>query len=125
MDLYNQYIRQYLDLEQMGGFKNVIVTPYEDVVLTPEVILERFANATGWPLPKRGFVVPGQSAKGEASHGRKEALQKLRSRHFLSQFKDHELRMICEGLDKKLIERFSEGTHSPTPRPYTQDCETE
>lgn len=122
MDVYNQYVRQYLALKQLGGFKNVLVTPYEDMVLTPELVLERFAKVAGWPIPQNGFQVLGDSSKEEeAGHGRDLALQKLRARPWLQEYK-YALPMLCNGLDKEQIRQFKEGSYTSSPRPYAQDC---
>jgi len=127
MDVYNQYLHQYLDLERLGGFKNVIWSPYEDLVIAPELTFQLIADKLGWPLPTKDIQVYGDSADSQASGrnvGRDYALEKQRSRPWLRTGSD-ELPMLCQGIDKEQIGCFSEGSYSADasyPYPYTRDC---
>mmetsp|Transcript_75085 Transcript_75085/g.199328 ORF Transcript_75085/g.199328 Transcript_75085/m.199328 type:complete len:331 (-) Transcript_75085:126-1118(-) len=123
MDVYNQYVQQYLELEADNKFRNVIIVLVEDLVLSPKTVVSNIAHLLGANLPTDSVQVLGESAKGEMGHGRAEALRKLQSRSFLGELGAPMIPRLCEGIRREPISRFSEGTYTEHPRPYAQDCE--
>lgn len=124
MGVYNDYVQQYLDLKSHHDFRYVFFVSFEDLVLSPRTVVSGVAHLIGAHVPEYSVHVLGDSAKGEAGHGRAEAIRKLQSRSFLNEIGVSVLPRLCDGIRRRPISNITEGTYTENPRPYTRDCET-
>jgi len=123
MQVYNDYIRQYMDLKDHGGFRNVVVVPYEDLVLTPNNVVSNIADKLNVRVPEGGATILQNSAKGEGiAHGREAVLKKITQRSYLKEIPSDMMPIVCKAIDKKQIASLTEGTYTEHPRSYMDSC---
>mmetsp|Transcript_147097 Transcript_147097/g.256693 ORF Transcript_147097/g.256693 Transcript_147097/m.256693 type:complete len:575 (+) Transcript_147097:37-1761(+) len=129
MDVYNQYLLQYRELKEMGRFKDVLIIPYEDLLLDPDVVMQRIAMATGQDLQREEIAMISAPAKDHgAAVGRERALTKLKNREWLNEFHNDPdgLYALCKHLNRYLIKDMVEGSFlqdQSAKVPYTRDCD--
>lgn len=108
MEVYNSYVEQYMDLQATGHFKEVMVVLYEDLVSSPEKVMQRFGNATGQvtPMPVKLLELPAK--RHGQPVGREAALIKIKEEPWLESISEDELRLLCAGIDWEQLERLKE-----------------
>jgi hypothetical protein len=124
VDVYNRYLEEYLELKADKRIGDVILVPYEDLVYTPDVELSKIARAMGWEIPGE-FRILGSKAKTDHSRDRQQALDHLKGRKWLEDAGEKNVLTICGLLNVTALSGISEGTHTTSPQPYSQDCEVQ
>lgn len=124
VDVYNKYLQQYNALLQDKRIGKVLLVPYEDLVMKPEVELNRVASAMGWPLPKSGLSFVQAKAKNFGlCKDRKLAIESLLDRTHLDFQAPYVVKSLCRLLDLGAMKGLYEGTHTREPVPYREDCD--
>jgi hypothetical protein len=122
VDVYNRYLELYLQLQKDSRIGDVILIPFEDLVITPGAELTRIAEAMGWDVPEQIQIFEAEAKTHGSSKNREEALDHLDSREWLDGVEEDTLQSICALLNVTALEGFSEGTNSVEPLPYLYDC---
>ena len=104
VDLWNTYTEMYLRMDSLGF--SVKVIRYEDLVLRTEDVIEEIGEFLN--LKRNGSVKVMETTAKNHGHsvGRAEAINKIRSRSWLSGLPKADLAAICERLDADLLQRF-------------------
>jgi len=76
MDIYNHYMRQYSNISYHSGLITQIV-PYEDLVYSPEMVMQAVATRFGWPMHNDVTIIESPSKDHGDPVGRSEALAKF------------------------------------------------
>jgi len=120
MDVYNRYLNTYTRLKNDGKLKAMAIVAYEDLVLSPSIIVHRVASLMGWQAPRSVRLAFHTSKDGGSS--RNEAIHKLKERLHLKEA--HEgLPLLCRSLNVLQIKHLKEGTYTDSPRSFVADCE--
>eukprot|EP00928_Gymnodinium_smaydae_P096120 TRINITY_DN8424_c0_g1_i7.p1 TRINITY_DN8424_c0_g1~~TRINITY_DN8424_c0_g1_i7.p1 ORF type:complete len:331 (+),score=58.52 TRINITY_DN8424_c0_g1_i7:74-1066(+) len=105
VEVWNQWNAAYSASSEFG-FPELLIVRYEDMVLTPEPVLQRVADYLDLPLPATALV-PEDAAKSHGDpNGRAAAMEKIRQRTFLSGYQDGDVEGICSRLDERVLMRF-------------------
>jgi len=131
MGVYNQYIKLYKTLKSDGRFRDVLIVPYEDLVLTPKAVLYQVAQALDWEPSWDTTLPQGHEGGMKGAHGlsRWDAVMRIQSRDFVDEA-DGGLPLLCKHLNLTLIRGLKEGTYvdnnpdldASMVREYDFDC---
>ena len=119
MELYHQYLRQLKELREAGWFKAVIPVYYEDLLLSPKETLTEIAkHFEGLEEVKKADLeaVMREPAK-YAAEGLDEEMAKLANKTYLQEFSTADIKTMCNGLDRTLVEHYQARQVS-----YWEDC---
>lgn len=128
MGVYNRYLQLYQTLKSDGRFKLVEIVPFEDLVLTPKVVLYKLAKTLRWGASWHTHL-PQVSEKGAQGLSRQQAINKILGRDFVKDAKKA-LPFLCPHLNRTLVSDIKEGTWvdknpevpASATHPYTFDC---
>eukprot|EP00927_Polykrikos_kofoidii_P087026 TRINITY_DN9933_c0_g1_i3.p1 TRINITY_DN9933_c0_g1~~TRINITY_DN9933_c0_g1_i3.p1 ORF type:complete len:562 (+),score=100.29 TRINITY_DN9933_c0_g1_i3:111-1796(+) len=108
-DIWNQWVTSYERLEHFG-FSHHLVIRYEDLVFSMLRSVQDVARLVGTHVPAELRFVPEDAQKDHGSattlNGAKE---KMRTKSYLAEFTQEELRQACSRLDKDLMARHGYG----------------
>lgn len=113
LEAWNSYADGYRQLLDGSLFKEVVAVRYEDLLESPEFVLDRIAKAVGAPLPDSVHVsqevvpVDEQGNLGLERLNRAEALSKLKVLDYNANFLCHEMKELCHILDQHLVFSFA------------------
>mmetsp|Transcript_55001 Transcript_55001/g.128633 ORF Transcript_55001/g.128633 Transcript_55001/m.128633 type:complete len:335 (+) Transcript_55001:93-1097(+) len=125
MDVYNEYVRQYKHMGTEGRFKSFKMVLYEDMVFSPDKVVQELAAALEVHVPQAVQLVDAPAKTAGKPVGREEALEKLLSRTYMEDMGQIGLKTLCPDLDVSLMEGLVEGSYLPLDEqtPYTADCD--
>mmetsp|Transcript_27763 Transcript_27763/g.64146 ORF Transcript_27763/g.64146 Transcript_27763/m.64146 type:complete len:313 (+) Transcript_27763:67-1005(+) len=127
MDVYNKYMEQYEMLDARGGFKATVSVGYEDMVLTPDKVLQEILDVFDpVAMPDELQTISGPSKTHGHAIGREAALLKLENRSYLTELSVGMHSKLCGLLNTTLLDGVVEGKFLPAEKqaPYTADCES-
>mmetsp|Transcript_17595 Transcript_17595/g.31782 ORF Transcript_17595/g.31782 Transcript_17595/m.31782 type:complete len:353 (-) Transcript_17595:9-1067(-) len=126
MDVYNEYVRQYKSMARERLFKSFSLVLYEDMVFSPDRVVQELAMALGVPEPPHIQLVDAPAKKAGKPVGREVALDKLLSRKYMEDMGLVGLKTLCPSLDLSLVEGMVEGSYLPLDEqtPYSSDCDS-
>jgi len=119
-DVWNTYVKQYLDMKGSQEVGPVLMVSFEELVLDPRVVFRQLAELMGWPMPEHFSIL--DSAAYQSTSSRDEVVQRLSSRSHLSEVTSSELQVLCSGLDNSLLDQLYENPHSAADVTYKFDC---
>jgi len=125
MDAYNTYLAQYQDLKKHDTFKKVLMLGYEDLVLDADKVMKEFGEACDTRIPKEIQLQEDPAKDHGDPCGRSEAEAKIKSRSWLEELQQSEVKLFCKDLKRSLIEDRFEGSYRKREQqvPYTKDCD--
>lgn len=128
MQVYNDYVNQYKELKKLSAFKDVLIIPYEDLVLHPDKIMHEVAQVIGQDAPAQIQVATTSAKDHGESVDRNQALAKLKGRDWLKEFHNDPdgLFALCKYLNRSLVKDIVEGFYLDNRSlqvPYTYDCD--
>jgi len=106
-DVWNSYTSGYLRLQKLGGYNNMKIFRYEDIVVEPKKFVKSLAGLLGVDPPSEVAVVTGPAKKHGQAVRIREAQMKIRQRSFISCFTSLELQAVCSRLDESLLQIFN------------------
>mmetsp|Transcript_130798 Transcript_130798/g.240592 ORF Transcript_130798/g.240592 Transcript_130798/m.240592 type:complete len:412 (+) Transcript_130798:92-1327(+) len=119
-DVWNTYVKQYLDMKGSQEVGPVLMVSFEELVLDPRVVFRQLAELMGWPMPEHFSIL--DSAAYQSTSSRDEVVQRLSSRSHLSEVTSSELEVLCSGLEKSLLAQLYENPHASANVTYEFDC---
>eukprot|EP00403_Amphidinium_massartii_P010027 CAMPEP_0178410246 /NCGR_PEP_ID=MMETSP0689_2-20121128/20879_1 /TAXON_ID=160604 /ORGANISM="Amphidinium massartii, Strain CS-259" /LENGTH=337 /DNA_ID=CAMNT_0020031413 /DNA_START=70 /DNA_END=1083 /DNA_ORIENTATION=+ len=126
MDVYNKYMEEYATLHKLGGFKDVVAVTYEDMVYSPQQVLEDIVSHFDHVAQPAEFRMISTAAKSHGyAVGREDALKKLQQRTYMTEFSPQLKEKLCGLLDKDLVQGIVQGQYleSTKRRSYLSDCD--
>mmetsp|Transcript_23761 Transcript_23761/g.55368 ORF Transcript_23761/g.55368 Transcript_23761/m.55368 type:complete len:317 (+) Transcript_23761:80-1030(+) len=109
MDVYNKYLQQYSDIASDAVFAKFLQLSYEDVVYSPEAVVQLLASLLGVTAPNEVVMVE-EPAKSFSSSSREEALERLHNHTYLQDLGDVGLQTLCPLLNTTLLSNLQEGS---------------
>lgn len=111
-DVWNSYVRGYMQLEK-AGFMKVVTVRYEDLVMAPETVLKNIATHYGAPLKGPIKTIDAPAKNHGRCVGREMAIKKIRMRQYRNKFSPGELSSVCGRLDKSLLSTLNYNDECP------------
>jgi hypothetical protein len=121
IDVYNSYVRQYLDLLQRKEFKSVTLLFYEDLVLDPVAEIEKMADATGWARPLSPQLIDQPAKWFDGGLDSNDAMEKIKQRTYFDHLTSSQLKTIQSKIDLPALVELAKTSTSLQPLLYIQD----
>merc|ERR1712217_97008 len=99
MDLYNQYMRQYVKLLEEKRFKRIMLVKYENIVTQTLDVLHELAKHFDLPFPEKPDLVENSASGG--GQGQQKAMHKINERTYRGLLNHSELQSLCKGRDSE------------------------
>lgn len=121
VDVYNSYVKQYLDLSRRKEFKSVTLLFYEDLVLDPITEIHKIADATGWARPVSPQLIDQPAKWFDGGLDRDDAVTKITQHTYFDSLTSNQLHTIQTRLDLPALVELAKTSTSLQPLLYIKD----
>jgi len=128
MDVYNRYLMQHMQMIEDAKFRSIIMIPYEDMVYSPQMILQNISCSLGIELPRRILLVTAPAKQHGLPVTLSQARAKLENHTYINWGRPYigktGLQTLCPLLNASVMANLSEGNYKGDwhRKPYTWDC---